>query len=149
MSVVLMLMCHDDIGEAMLLSAENILGPPATRIWNLPVAAEDSLESIEGRARRMLERIHQPEGVLILTDLLGSTPCNVAVGLEELGQVRVVAGLNLPMLLRVMSHGGDDLPHLVDIALEGGAQGVLPGRPRPSEPARVIPLNKERKVGFG
>jgi PTS system ascorbate-specific IIA component len=125
-----MLMCHDDIGEAMLLSAENILGPSVDRIWNLPVAAEDSLESIERRAQALITRICQPEGVLILTDLLGSTPCNVAAGLERLGNIRVVAGLNLPMLLRVMSHSGDTLPDLVEIALEGGRLGVMQGQPQ-------------------
>jgi PTS system mannose-specific IIA component len=147
MSVALMLMCHDDIGEAMLASAENILGPSQVRIWNLSVAAEDSLDSIEGRALRMLERIEQPEGTLILTDLLGSTPCNVAAKLEDHGKVRVVAGLNLPMLLRVMSHASDDLQHLVDLAIEGGCKGIVPGRPQRSEPAQVISLNGERKVG--
>lgn len=147
MSVALMLMCHDDIGAAMLASAENILGPSPSRIWNLPVAAEDSLESIDRRARHMLDRIQQPEGTLVLTDLLGSTPCNVAAKLEILGKVRVVAGLNLPMLLRVISHASDDLPHLVEIALEGGRQGVIPGRPQMHTLAKVIALDEERKVG--
>ena len=71
-------------------------------------------------------------GVLILTDVMGATPANVASKLEALGPlsglnapVIVLAGLNLPMLMRCITHRGDSLEELAQKALVGGQNGIL------------------------
>jgi PTS system ascorbate-specific IIA component len=71
-------------------------------------------------------------GVLILTDVMGATPANVASKLEALGPlsglngpVIVLAGLNLPMLMRCISHRGEGLEELAHKALQGGQNGIL------------------------
>jgi PTS system mannose-specific IIA component len=128
MSISLLIISHDDIGDALLASAIGILGLCPLRTATLAVSAEDSLESIDQRAQRLLEELQDEDGTLVLTDLLGSTPSNVAARLEQAGRVRVVAGLNLPMLIRVLSHSGDDLQGLVELAIDGGRRGVVQGR---------------------
>lgn len=62
---------------------------------------------------------------LILTDLFGATPCNVAQRLVDGQRVRLLAGVNLPMLLRALSYRGESLEAMVDRALAGGTQGVM------------------------
>ena len=61
----------------------------------------------------------------MLTDLYGSTPSNIAASLASRGKVRIVSGLNLPMLVRVLNYPGDDLPSLADKAMSGGNRGIL------------------------
>ncbi len=63
---------------------------------------------------------------LILTDLFGATPCNVAQQLVDGKRVRLLAGANLPMLLRALSYRGESLEAMVDRALAGGTQGIMP-----------------------
>ena len=63
--------------------------------------------------------------VLVLTDLYGSTPSNIACRLHRLSNVRVVSGINLPMLIRVLNYPDLDLDELAHKALTGGRDGVL------------------------
>jgi len=63
--------------------------------------------------------------VLVLTDILGATPCNVARQLLQRVPGRVVAGVNLPMLLRAVTYQDEPMDTLVDKVMQGGAQGVL------------------------
>ena len=65
------------------------------------------------------------DGVLVLTDLYGSTPSNIACKLRRHGHVRVVSGVNLPMLIRVLNYPDLDLDSLKEKALSGGRDGVL------------------------
>jgi PTS system mannose-specific IIA component len=68
--------------------------------------------------------------VLVLTDLCGSTPANIACRLTQFDDVMVVAGLNLPMLIRVLNYPELSLAEMAERAVDGGRQGVmlLPGR---------------------
>jgi len=61
----------------------------------------------------------------VLIDLFGATPCNIACSLISNHRVRVVGGVNLPMLVKLMNYPATDLDTLVNIALSGGCQGVL------------------------
>jgi PTS system ascorbate-specific IIA component len=66
------------------------------------------------------------DGVLVLADLYGATPCNIGLSLSELGvRLRCVSGLNLPMLLRVLNYSDKSLPELTEIAASGGRGGIF------------------------
>jgi PTS system ascorbate-specific IIA component len=73
----------------------------------------------------MLRELDAGDGVLVLTDMFGSTPSNIATRLRAPGALAVVAGVNLPMLVRVLNYASLDLQALVDKAASGGARGVL------------------------
>lgn len=148
MSAGLLIISHDDIGDALLAAAVGILGVCPLQVLTLAVSPDDSLKSINNRARQLLRELQGSEGILVLTDLLGSTPCNVASSLELPGRISVVAGLNLPMLVRVLSHATDDLQHLVELAIEGGKQGIVPGRSQSQGSASVVPINPSLKCGI-
>jgi PTS system ascorbate-specific IIA component len=69
--------------------------------------------------------LNEGQGVLILTDLFGSTPCNIACKLMHDYRVRVVCGANLPMLIKIMNYPSADLETLANKAIAGGVQGIF------------------------
>ena len=73
---------------------------------------------------RLLADLDDGDGVLILTDIYGATPSNIACALHSGGGSRVVSGLNLPMLIRAFNYPDDDLTGLVERAREGGTRGI-------------------------
>jgi len=125
MSVGVLLITHDGIGSAVLDAAIRMLGRCPLRAEALPVALEVDIEALRDTAARRARALDDGDGVLVLTDLYGSTPSNIAASLAGNGAVRVVAGLNLPMLVRVLNYPAEDLPNLAEKAVSGGNRGIL------------------------
>ena len=73
----------------------------------------------------ILKDLDTGEGVLLLTDLFGATPSNIAQAIREAHNARLVTGLNLPMLIRVMNYPDLNLDELADEAVEGGQSGII------------------------
>ncbi len=120
-----LIMSHGAIGEALLSSAEQILGERRARVAALGVSRSDDPDQVLERARAILARLDEGAGVLVLTDMFGATPCNIAARLLEDGRVEGVAGVSLPMLVRVLSGRNGTLPAAVQRALSGGAEAVV------------------------
>jgi PTS system ascorbate-specific IIA component len=116
---------HGAIGEALLSSAEQILGAKQARTAALGVSRNDDPDTVLERARALAARLDEGAGVLVLTDMFGATPCNVAARLLADGRIEGVAGVSLPMLVRVLSSRNGSLPAAVQRALSGGAEGVV------------------------
>jgi mannose PTS system EIIA component len=116
---------HGTIGEALLSSAEQILGAKQARTAALGVSRNDDPDAVLERARALAARLDEGAGVLVLTDMFGATPCNVAARLLADGRIEGVAGVSLPMLVRVLSNRNGSLPAAVQRALSGGAEGVV------------------------
>ncbi|PKM45937.1 MAG: PTS fructose transporter subunit IIA [Gammaproteobacteria bacterium HGW-Gammaproteobacteria-1] len=123
--VGILLVTHDPLGKVLLSTADAILGhcPLPVEVLTVPLDADPELTAAE--ARRMATKLDRGAGVLVLTDLYGSTPGNIACSLLEWEQVRVVSGLNLPMLLRVCNYHALDLEHLTEKAASGGRDAIL------------------------
>jgi PTS system mannose-specific IIA component len=115
---------HGAIGEALLASAAQILGAPA-QAAAIGVARSDDPEAVLARARALAARLDTGDGLLVLTDMFGATPCNVASRLLADGHVEGVSGVSLPMLIRVLTGRNGSLPAAVRRALSGGAEGVV------------------------
>jgi PTS system ascorbate-specific IIA component len=116
---------HGAIGEALLSSAEQILGAKQARTAALGVSRNDDPDAVLERARALAARLDEGAGVLVLADMFGATPCNVAARLLADGRIEGVAGVSLPMLVRVLSSRNGSLPAAVQRALSGGAEGVV------------------------
>jgi len=125
MSVGILLITHGTVGSALLQSAIDVLGvcPLPTTSLEAPLACDPDRTLEE--ARRAAAKLDSGEGVLVLTDLYGSTPSNIACRLRDLHRVRVVSGVNLPMLIRVLNYPDLDLEQLTNKAVTGGRDGVL------------------------
>ncbi len=125
MSTGLLIITHDQIGDSLLATAVAMIGssPLATR--TMAVSLDSDLEQLTGEARSLARQLDQGDGVLILTDMFGSTPSNVAALLLDQPGVAVVAGINLPMLVRVLNYAHLGLPELAHKATSGGQDGIV------------------------
>jgi mannose PTS system EIIA component len=127
----LLIVAHAPLASSLKAVAGHVF-PQQGALEALDVSPQDSPETAEERARELLMRVRDPE-VLILTDVFGGTPCNVALRLADSAQVRVVVGVNVPMLWRAVSYRQLPLSELVERAVAGGTQGVMqlaPTRPQ-------------------
>ena len=116
---------HGDIGTSLLTSANQILGGEQKQVATLSVWRADDIDDLVLRARELIEGLDAGDGVLVLTDIFGATPGNVASRLLEDGRVEGVSGVSLPMLLRVLTGRNGSLAGAVKRALSGGAEGVV------------------------
>ncbi|WP_295385232.1 PTS fructose transporter subunit IIA [uncultured Thiodictyon sp.] len=125
MSVGLLLITHRPLGSDLLRVATEIFGTCPTRTGSLEVENDASGEQVLAEAQRLAERLDTGDGLLVLTDIYGATPANLAISLcANHPRRRVLAGVNLPMLLRALNYAGLDLEALADKALAGGREGV-------------------------
>jgi len=130
MSIGLLLITHNNIGTSLLETATVMLGLCPLHTEALGVTTESDPDDLRLDAIKMVDQLDQGDGVLILTDIYGSTPSNIACALQQEGKVSVVAGINLPMLVRVLNYPRLDLAALTEMAVSGGHIGIMPYRPR-------------------
>lgn len=125
MSVGILLITHHGIGSALLASARRVLShlPLKAEAFDVPFDAD--LDALLPDASGAMRRVDNGDGVLVLVDMYGSSPSNLAARLVRLGTpVRRVAGVNLPMLLRVMNYPEQSLGDLQSTASVGGRNAV-------------------------
>jgi len=125
MSVGLLLICHEYVGAALLSAAKSICGDYEGDVGDVTVAHSARPENILQGIAEQLEALDSGSGVLVLSDLYGSTPSNIATRFYQPGKVVVVLGVNLPMLIRVFNYSGSDLDELSLKAACGGRDGVF------------------------
>lgn len=126
MSVSILIISHDDIGSALLNAVKQTFASELP----LPVAtvgleATVDPDELVPKLRKVVATLNQGDGVLILTDLFGSTPSNIAHKLRDFKDTRIVTGLNLPMLIRVMNYPQLNLAQLAEKARTGGQCGII------------------------
>lgn len=125
MSVGLLLITHRPLAGDLLAVAIEILGSRPPGIEALDVINDSPCEDLVAAALGCAARLDQGDGVLILTDLFGATPANVAlVLLERLERARVLAGVNLPMLLRALNYAALDLETVAEKAAQGAHDSI-------------------------
>jgi len=122
MSVSLLVITHDNIGEALVDTATSMLGVRPLHIDVISVSKDSNPDGIVNDAEQLI-KAHP--ATLVLTDMYGSTPSNIACRLRTDNSVRVVGGINLPMLVRVLNYPGLGLEELVNKAVSGGKDGVM------------------------
>lgn len=123
----LLIIAHAPLASSLKAVAQHTYPDCAQFLEAFDVPADMPVEEIESRAREILSRIRNPEA-LIFTDVFGATPCNVAKLLAsstDPNQVKVIAGVNVPMLWRCMCYATEPLDMLVARALSGATQGVM------------------------
>lgn len=125
MTVGILLVTHENYGNVSLQTVKSILGVCPLETKSLSVPFDANPDTIYEEAKSAVKQLDNGEGVLILTDLYGSTPSNIAHRLIEEGRTVVVSGLNLSMLMRVLNYPNLSLEELVDKASRGGSEGVI------------------------
>jgi len=135
----LMIIAHAPLASALKAVAEHTFPDCQRTLEALDVSGDMAIEDVEALARAMLERVRTPEA-LIFTDVFGATPCNVAQRLGDGVQVRVIAGVNVPMLWRSLCYADESLDAMAARAMAGATQGVM-------QVASARPQNQAFKPG--
>ena len=125
MTIGILLLTHNDIGAQLLLAAKSTYGSIPIRTEILSIDHYDQPNDLAKLANQYVKLLDDGKGVLILTDMFGSTPSNIAKDLCYLGKVSVVSGLNLSMLLHIFNYPNLSLKQLTTKAIEGGRDGVI------------------------
>ena len=121
----ILIVAHGAFGEALIHSASHVLGKRPLRVRQVGVTVHDDPEAILPQATDLVQQLNDGEGVLVLTDIYGATPGNIALRLLVPGRVEGISGVNLPMLIRGLTYRDQGLAMVVEKALSGGTEGVV------------------------
>ena len=121
----ILLVTHNGLGDSFVDCVKHVLGevPPNLKVLSVLASDDLQLKLVEGQT--LIKQLDTGGGVLILADAFGATPSNIGRQLCHAERVTGVAGLNLPMLLRVVCSPDKPLPELAQIAVEGGRECIV------------------------
>ena len=123
--VGILIVAHGTLGESLIHCASHVLGSRPMQLMQLGVTVHDDPQLLLPQAIKLVKQLDHGDGVLVLTDLYGATPANLAAKLLVPGQVEGVAGVNLPMLVRALTYRKEALKVVVGKAISGGVEGVM------------------------
>lgn len=132
--VGILIISHGTLGEALIHCASHVLNKRPPRLKQISITAQDDPHQMLPQARKLVKELDEGDGVLILSDMYGGSPSNIAAKLLVPGRVEGVAGVNLPMLIRVLTYRDRPLQAILTKAVSGGCEGVV----RIPTPALVV-----------
>jgi len=122
--VGILLLTHAPLGRAFIEAATHVFRSPPTQVEAIDVVADQEPAEVQQAALDAITRVNTGDGVLVITDVMGGTPSNCTLQLCLPGQIEVIAGISLPMLLRAITYRHNTLDVVVEMALAGGQSGV-------------------------
>jgi PTS system mannose-specific IIA component len=115
---------HGQVASELLSAAETIIGHVG-HVVAVSIGWHDDVEAASNEVRRAIERVSEGGGVLLLTDMFGGTPTNIASMFLSPGEVEMVTGVNLPMVIKLASQqGGESLEEVARLVRDQGRQGI-------------------------
>ncbi|HTS53203.1 MAG TPA: PTS fructose transporter subunit IIA [Burkholderiales bacterium] len=123
--VGLLIVAHGTLGESLIHCASHVLGSRPMHLMQIGVTVHDDPQQLLPQAIKLVKQLDRGDGVVVLTDLYGATPANLAAKLLVPGRVEGVAGVNLPMLVRALTYRNEPLKVVVSKAISGGVEGVM------------------------
>jgi PTS system ascorbate-specific IIA component len=121
----ILVITHGTLGESLIHCASHVLNKRPPRLKQLSFAGQEDPLLLLPQARALVKELDDGGGVLILTDMYGGSPANIAAKLLVPGRVEAVAGINLPMLIRALTYRDRSLQVIVTKAVSGGCDGVV------------------------
>ena len=121
----ILIIAHGTLGESLIHCASHVLNKRPGRLRQLGVTAQDDPLLLMPQARGLVKELDGGSGVLILSDMYGGSPSNISAKLLVPGRVEGVAGVNLPMLIRVLTYRDRPLATVLTKAVSGGCEGVM------------------------
>lgn len=125
MKTALLLITHGNLGHELLDTVTGILRQCPLQARAIAVPADCDAEAVYRQADRACSELDQGSGILVLTDLYGSTPSNIATRLLDSHRVNVISGASIPMLLRVLNYPDMGLEQLGEKAVSGAHDGII------------------------
>jgi len=130
MSIGLLIITHDNSGKELLHTATKMFGHCPLAVKTIEVHNDSNPNQLKAEATSLVEQLDSGDGVLVLADMYGSTPGNIATAMYQENKINVLAGLNLPMLARVFNYSQLDLTGITDAALTGGQKSIIECKPK-------------------
>lgn len=121
----ILIISHGTVGESLIHCASHVMGTRPPQLMQIGVTVHDDPAQILPQALRLVKQLDRGAGVLVLTDVYGATPGNIAARLLIPNRVEGVAGVNLPMLVRALTYRNEPLKTVVAKAMSGGVEGVF------------------------
>lgn len=121
----ILIIAHGKLGDSLIDCASHVMGCVPPRLSYLAVDKQDDPTILIAKAQQLIEELNAGDGVLVLSDMYGATPCNIVTKLISANMVEGVAGVNLPMLVRTLTYRDMSLKNLVQKALSGGREGIV------------------------
>jgi len=123
--VGILIVAHGTLGESLIHCATHVMGARPSQLMQIGVTTRDDPAVVWPQALRLVKQLDQGSGVLVLTDVYGATPGNIAARLLTPGRVEGIAGVNLPMLVRALTYRNEPLEVVIAKAVSGGIDGVI------------------------
>jgi mannose PTS system EIIA component len=121
----ILIVSHGAFGESLIHSASHVMGKRPLYLRQLGVTVHDDPDALRPMAEELIRFLDQGAGVLVLTDMYGATPSNIAARLLRPGRVEGLAGVNLPMLIRALTYRERPLMEMLEKALAGATEGMV------------------------
>ena len=135
--IEIVIVTHSQLGAALIEAAAFILGRKPEATVSVSIDLNENAEKLRGQIERAIKKVRQEKGVLILTDMFGGTPSNLSYSFLEEGQIEVISGVNLPILIKADSDRQEKELSQLATALEAFgkrsislASGILKGNKR-------------------
>ena len=125
----ILVVAHNALGESLVDCVRHVLGKVPDNLKVLSVYANDDPQQKLTEGRALIKQLDRGNGVLVLADIFGATPSKVARQLCHAEHIMGVAGVNLPMLLRVVCYPDKTMPELAKVAFEGGRECIVQMNP--------------------
>ena len=120
----IILVGHNDLADSMKRVAEHVVGPLPDLVC-ISVLPEDDIDKKRTEIQKAIRKVKKKEGVVLLTDMFGGTPSNLAISLMEEGKIEVISGMNLPMLIKLIRMRKKPLGEAVRAAAESGSHYIM------------------------
>ncbi len=130
MNVGLLIITHNNTGRDLLDTATKIFGQCPLQAATIDVPYDGNPDQLKKEASELAAKLDSGAGVLVLADMYGSTPCNIAKAICQKGRVNVLAGINLPMLVKIFNYAHLNLDAMTDSAKEGGIKSIIECKPK-------------------
>ena len=121
----ILIVAHGTLGESLIHCASHVMGKRPQYLRQLGVTIHDDPDAILPQGRDLIRFLDQGQGVLVMTDIFGATPSNIACNLLVPGKVQGVSGVNLPMLIKSLTYREHPMDVLIEKAMAGAQEGVI------------------------
>lgn len=123
--ISILLITHGELGKSLIECATHVLGDKPLFLESLSIENDCTHESMFRQISERINLLDQGDGVLILTDIFGATPCNIITKIIKPGKVSAIAGVNLSMLIRTISYRNEPFDSLISKAIQGAQDGII------------------------
>ena len=121
----ILIVAHGTLGESLIHCASHVMGKRPLYLRQLGVTIHDDPDAILPQGRDLVRFLDQGDGVLLMTDIFGATPANIACKLLVPGRIEGVSGINMPMLIRALTYRDLPMESLIEKTLAGASEGII------------------------